>query len=298
MAKKKTEEQILKDASEEAKLWVDNFTLDGKYDGKAVLEQLAKRTYKSQPVYAMVVDGPDEAAQAVEEGVADIMGLDLSKKKDAKKVKEKIKELRPDLCVWDYYLMAFYESAYHQLPEQNDEFMNQSLFEAYKAGLGHLINLGGFIVGVLRPEAYRDAELRLHREDGPAIIWGSYRAWYWHQVEVEQKWIEKPDECTKKDFTGIQNQEKKRAFCEILGWERVLDMLGSKKISSDDWGDLIEAQLDDDNGRPARFADVRCPSTGRRYLIRTEPDMESCGKALARSGKFDSVEDYNFVQET
>lgn len=290
MAKKKTDEEILKEASARADEWLEAVVFDGKADIPKIEAELKKCRHKGLEPIVRVVGSVGDVAKAVWEAAVEARE---GNEKDAKK---QLSKVSPHLCVWSPYLMAFYESAYLALGKEHG-FIQPCLLEAARHGLGFVVNLGGVLVGVTRPEAYRDEESRIHREDGPAIIWGSLKEWWWHGVKVEEKWIEDKDSITKEDFKKIENQELKRAFCEILGWERVLNMVGARKVQGDDWGDLVEAQLDDDEGQPARFADVRCPSTDRRYLIRTDPKVKTCKEALAMSARMEPDE-YSFDLET
>jgi len=283
------EEEVLRNAKKRAQEWLDAFRLDGECDVDGIVRELSKITYKGKPCLACVVTSVEDCAKAF------ILCVSLFDKTG--NVKEAARALSPDRYIWDYYSMAFYDCACQALPRNDVEFMCHSLHEAFRLGLGYVINLGPLLIGVTRPEAHVDDNSMVHRDDGPAIIWGDKERFFWHGLEVPGEWINKRDSLSKEVFSSIENLELKRAFCEIVGWELLADMVGFKKIQSDDFGDLIEADLEDDEGKMARFADVRCPSTGRRYLIRTDPGIETCREALARSATI-KADDYEFTYES
>src|SRR3990167_5543426 len=69
-----------------------------------------------------------------------------------------------------------------------------------------------------------DEANRLHAVDGPAIAYSDGFALYrWHGVNIPKEFITSHDSI---DLVKINNQEQKRALCEILGWEKVMEKLG------------------------------------------------------------------------
>jgi hypothetical protein len=288
-------DRILEAASKEAQRWLDAFSLDGNYNKEAVLEELKKRQYKKEGVVVRVVDSPKEATEAILDGAREVMGVEELDKETLDKLKEAYS------CIWDYYDMAFYESAYSQLPdksklsEEDQEFFEQTLFSAFESGLGFLINLGSLLVGVMRPEAYRDEDLRIHREDGPAIIWGKEEPQYWwHGVQIEKDWIENKEGIDPKQAFTHPNVEQRRALCEIVGWEKIVEACGARVIQKDDYGELLE--LDSDDGK-VRFVRVTCPTTGRIYVLCVPEDVKTCHEGVARGFNM-TPEEYNPTVQT
>lgn len=288
-------DRVLEAASKEAQRWLNAFSLDGKYNKAAVLEELQKRHYKNESVVVRVVDSPKEAIEAVLDGAKEAMGVEELDKETLNKLKESYS------CIWDYYDMAFYESAYSQLPdksklsEEDQEFFEQSLFTPFKYGLGFLINLGSLLIGVMRPEAYRDDDLRIHRETGPAIIWGNEKPQYWwHGIQIEKDWIENKDSVDPKEAFTHPNVEQRRALCEIVGWEKVVEACGAEVLQKDDRGELLE--MDSDDGK-IRFVRVTCPTTGRVYVMCVPNDVQTCHEGVAR-GFGMKPEEYKPVVET
>jgi hypothetical protein len=140
---------------------------------------------------------------------------------------------------------------------------------------------------------------RLHCDDGPAVKWpDGYSLWFWRDVNVPQGWIEEPETICAKTIVDEQNQERKRALCEILGWERALQLLDVKQVQRDDYGALLVTDvIRDDHHKPATFCDVKCPSSGRRYIIRVPPETRTCRAGLAWSAGVKEGE-YEFAMET
>jgi hypothetical protein len=210
---------------------------------------------------------------------------------------DQITKLEPHDCIWDYYLFAFYESAYAGMSEKHP-FISPLWFRCVSQGLGFIVNLGSLLVGLVLPEAHIDANHAIHRADGPALRWGEEKHWVWHNIELPKQVIEQPDTVTADVLLKETNQERKRAICEALGYERVTKLLGAKVIQRDDYGELLEgADLGDDEGRKPRWGRVKDPSTGRIYLLRVSPTVKTCREAMAETFGIKPA-DYEFDLET
>ena len=328
-------DKIREKAAEMAQHWVDNFNPDGNPDVKGILEILSQRNFEDESVVAIVVKSYQEVSDALRCGVrllesgmqgasakeiaayvktlvpeCDEVPADLIKHMksfDGKSLKDasdvevdaRIKELEPWRCIWDYYDMAFWESAYSQLPEDKkiDEFMNQSFFPAFKLGLGFVINLGSLVVGVALPEAHRDEEGRLHREDGPAVVWGDDHQYWWRGVQIEKDWIENKDDVDPRLAMTWENMEQRRCLTEIIGWEKVLTGVNQKEIQRDDRGILVETDSLNDGEDHPRFVKVQDASTDREYILRVPPDTETASAGVAWTFNIEPKQ-YNPIKET
>jgi len=277
-------QKILDNAKLEGDKWLEAFSLNMKPDREKIKAELSKRTFDGKPVVVRVVDSPAGVIPAVKEliqlGEENLTEVEIS---------ERLSELNLLGYIWDYYLMAFYGSAYKQCPDQSHEFGRQSFLEAFRAGLRFIINLGPAIVGVCLPEAYRDDQLRIHRQDGPAIVWGDEIVQYWwHGTRVEEDWIMKPESVNPTLCLTEENIERRRALCEIIGWEKVITQLDAKVVDENDdpeIGTLLEVDLPD-SGRE-RFLKVRC-GTGRTFVLPVPPNMSSALEANAWTYNFDA----------
>jgi hypothetical protein len=271
--------KISKEQVEERSVkWLAAFQPSTKKPNKdIILSELQKRTFEGNPVLAYVVDSPTDALEALRKGVSQILST-----QDEAKIDKVIKDNTPWLCIWDYYSMAFYETAYSFLSEnkRDNEFILQSLFPAFEAGLGFIINFGSLIVGVCLPEAYRDENNRIHRSDGPAITWGDEKQYWWHGISIPAEWIENKDEIDPKLALTWNNLEQRRVLCEILTWEKILAQINPEVLDKDidpQIGTLMKAELPDHGSQ--KFLRVFEEATGRYFCLLAPEEAQSALEA-------------------
>jgi hypothetical protein len=137
----------------------------------------------------------------------------------------------------------------------------------------------------------RDDELRLHCETGPAIMYpDGWGLWCWHGTVIPQEWVESKESLNLQTALTWENIEQRRAACEILGWNLILDQLNARTIDKHpnaEIGDLVEVDLPD-SGRE-RFLRVKC-GTGRDFAIPVPPDMDTAHNANAWTYGLDANE--------
>jgi hypothetical protein len=141
----------------------------------------------------------------------------------------------------------------------------------------------GLIIACERPlSILMDERSRLHNATGPAVAyrdgWGVY---FWHGVMVPKMWIESRNSLTAHAALTEGNMERRRAACEILGWQTVLKDIGAKVIDCDEdpeIGILLEASLPD--APHERFLKVRC-GTGRTFVLPVPPTVKTALEANA-----------------
>ena len=126
------------------------------------------------------------------------------------------------------------------------------------------------------PEVLRVDERNLpHCENGPSHRWRDGWEFYsWHGEQVPKEWIvgEGP---TIHDALHHENTEKRRAACEIIGWERVLDELNGRTIhDSGDGGIGAVVEVDIPEIGRERFLRVDC-GTGRKFALPIPPDIDT-----------------------
>jgi len=283
------EQQILKNAEKQSELWKAAINFDGKPNVSAIKKILNKRTYQEKPIKSYVVKSKNEAITLIQ---------DLYKNETPENQKVLKKAY---LCIWDYYLMAYYESACSQLPNRDfteAEFIYQSLLPAFKLGLGYLILLGPVNIGICLPEAHCDDQQRIHRENGPAIVWGDEKQYWWHGIEVPSEWIEDRENVDPRLALNHENIEQRRALCEILGWEHVIKQLNPVSIDKDvdvQIGELLEVDLPDSGVE--RFLKVEC-GTERTFVIPVPNEIKTALEANAWTYNFDGQLDItNFKPE-
>jgi hypothetical protein len=111
------------------------------------------------------------------------------------------------------------------------------------------------------------------------------RDYYWRGVHVPENWIMDRASLTADLALSEQNIERRRAACEILGWDSILAKLGSVTIDKDgdpQIGELVEVKLPGENKTKitARYLRVQC-GTGRQFAVCVPPDTKSAIAAQA-----------------
>lgn len=134
-----------------------------------------------------------------------------------------------------------------------------------------------------RPELVKkDDQGRLHNPDGPAVRFrDGFSVHAWRGTTVPAEWIESKDRVDPSVGLTHPNIEQRRAFCEILGWDRVLANLKPRVIQEDkdpQIGTLIEVDLPDAGA--SRFLRVEC-GTGRKFVLPVPNEMKSAREANA-----------------
>jgi hypothetical protein len=174
----------------------------------------------------------------------------------------------------------------------------------------------GIVIITERPTALRrDAEGRLHCEDGPAIIYpDGWAIWAIHGVRVPE-WVvtTQVEQITAEMLAREENAEVRRVVVERVGHDRMMPMLGAEVLHEDDYGVLWDAppldgmsvarcrwvEVVDASPEPVgsdlppldeRWAERYRAMTGhaplpgrryRRYLIPVPDDVETAHAAVA-----------------
>jgi hypothetical protein len=161
---------------------------------------------------------------------------------------------------------------------------------------------------------YVDEEKRMHNPKGYAVEWGystdltKFECYYIHGRNVPKEVFEKcmSGKITKKDFIGESNEEIKAAIYEILGQEKIMQMLGASEIDKGTFvhanGEIEEVVLyktkekfPEIDNNPLAWVKFTCPSTGTHYLIDVPPHFTDAKKAaISTSPLFESEEEYKF----
>ena len=127
----------------------------------------------------------------------------------------------------------------------------------------------------------RDAENRLHCENGPSIAYrDGWALYHWHGVSIPKEWVtgQKP---TASQALSWSNIEQRRAAVEIVGWSNILKELDTKIIdeSNDpEIGVLLEATIPDSGAE--RFLKVMC-GTKREFILSVPREMQTALEANA-----------------
>jgi hypothetical protein len=144
-----------------------------------------------------------------------------------------------------------------------------------------------------------DDNHRLHHENRKAIEYSDGTGVYvWHGTMIPDWYIEKKDEMTPQKILEEANLEHRRCMMEIYGPDRFLENVGFRTLHEDSTGVLVEYDgFNDDDGKPARFVRVVCPSTGRKYALRVDPSIRTAKAAVASTFQIPET-DYNPTVES
>lgn len=122
----------------------------------------------------------------------------------------------------------------------------------------------------------------------------------WRGVTINSQIAFFPETLTADQVLGEANAEVRRVMVERIGFERFLQQVKAEVVHEDrDPGgqrQLLRVRLKDDEDLVC--VSVGCPSTGRRYIIRVPPNMETCHQAVAWTAGFDKAGDYRPIAET
>jgi hypothetical protein len=125
-----------------------------------------------------------------------------------------------------------------------------------------------------RPEVInRDAQGRLHRENGPAVRYrDGWSLFAWHGTMLPERWILERETIDPQEILREPNVEIRAAGAACIGWPRMLSALDYKVLDSDPdptHGELIEIKL---NGlpKPGRFLKAWCPRND--WIVEGVPD--------------------------
>lgn len=122
----------------------------------------------------------------------------------------------------------------------------------------------------------------------------------WRGVPVDARIIFHPHTITAAEVLAERNAERRRVLLERMGYERFLAEAEARTLATDrdPGGERRLLRVDLGSDEPLVCLSVFCPSTGRQYLIRVPPAMESCHQAAAWIAGYDNPADYVPLQET
>ena len=173
------------------------------------------------------------------------------------------------------------------------------------------------VVSKYPKKIHRNTSNNLHNNKGSAIEWGNlteltkWDCYYINGRNVPaDKWqLAKEDKITKEIWLQEKNEDIKAAWFEILGSEKVVEILGAEKIDSQMTvhanGELEEHILYktpfilEELGEPLAWIKFVCPSTQSNYLISCNPKHNTAKDAVLDSCPFygeeiSSFDDYKF----
>jgi hypothetical protein len=202
------------------------------------------------------------------------------------------RELEVSNCCWR---LAAYDFLQRWFPE---EILPLKGMLEISRSCGWWYPFENFVILTSKPRKIElDGDCGLHNENGYSIEypdgWGFCS---WHGIRVPKEWIFNKGNVDPHLAITWDNVQQRRALCEILGWEKIVEHVNPKKIYEDKYGILLEIEMNDDH-LPARFVKVICPSTGGKYILRVDPTVASAHEGVAAT--FGLTKDqYSPIQES
>lgn len=130
-----------------------------------------------------------------------------------------------------------------------------------------------------------DSQKRLHREDGPAVLFGDgYSVYALEGIQVSRDMIEDPNWLTVDRIAEEGNQEIRRLMLKRYGIDAFLADANARKLSEDECGELFCTDLPGED--PLKFVKVfnstpESDGTLRQYFLRVPPYVSSAREAVA-----------------
>jgi len=159
---------------------------------------------------------------------------------------------------------------------------SEPIYEAFLSGCCFLFWTDTTLYWVAKPAIKTEVVngvRRLHCTDGPAADFDNEPLYFWHGVLVPAHWIENRQSLTAARIFAEPNAETRRAGCEIIGWDRVLEGIGAELIDDDgdpQIGMLYIGRIPDASA--CGFLKVQC-GTGRRFVITVPPTIKTAIEA-------------------
>ncbi len=122
----------------------------------------------------------------------------------------------------------------------------------------------------------------------------------WRGVLVDERIAFRPETITADEVLGESNVERRRVMLERMGVGRFLEEVEAETLDTDmDAGGLRRLlRVDMRQDEPLVVLVVRCPSTGREYILRVPPTITTARHAAAWIAGFDDPDAYHPVKET
>ncbi|MBX7223565.1 MAG: hypothetical protein K1Y36_26870 [Blastocatellia bacterium] len=122
----------------------------------------------------------------------------------------------------------------------------------------------------------------------------------WRGVPISRQIAFQPETIAPQSILDEPNAELRRVMLERVGYEAFLKQTTYQVLDRDrDAGgerNLLRVEFADDE--PLVCVSVFCPSTGRQYLIRVPPAMQTCHQAVAWIAGFTNPNEYHPLLET
>ena len=214
----------------------------------------------------------------------------------------------------DFSWVAFYDF-FQRINAVTCDATNFNKFkELLCCGIYDMIQMDTVVVVVENPVKIERNEIgQLHSISGYSIEFGD--GWGQHNINgriIEPGFFKKvvSGNISANDFIHEENEERRAAMYEILGNEKLMELLGASEIDSKSIvhanGDLetlvlykTKETFPELENNPLAWVKFVCPSTGTNYLISVEPHhVDALDAAVSTSPLFTSKEEYLFTDRS
>ncbi len=122
----------------------------------------------------------------------------------------------------------------------------------------------------------------------------------WRDVLVDERIVFHPETITAQEVLAESNAELRRVKLERMGYEAFMEQAQAEVMDRDfdPGGERRLLRVPMGRDEPLVCIAVQCPSTGRRYIIRVPPTMQTCRQAGAWIAGYDNPDDYDPITET
>jgi hypothetical protein len=122
----------------------------------------------------------------------------------------------------------------------------------------------------------------------------------WHGVPVSDRIAFEPESITVREILSEPNLELRRVLIDRVGMEWFVTNSRAEVIDRDrdSGGDRELLRIRFDGGEDLLCVAVRCPSTGRRYILRVPPEVRTCRQAVAWTAGIEDPTKYKPAVET
>ncbi len=123
---------------------------------------------------------------------------------------------------------------------------------------------------------------------------------FWRGALVSDRIAFEPETITVDEILREQNVERRRVLLERVGMEWFIANTDAKVIDNDhdSGGQRRLLRISFQNGADVVCIEVRCPSTGRQYVLQVPPQTRTCLEGAAWIAGFQDPARYRPLQET
>ena len=164
---------------------------------------------------------------------------------------------------------------------------SKAIFDAFCAGCWIIHWTDDTLYWVSKPSVRVDSSRRLHCENSPAIESDLEDLYFWKGVMVPEMVVIHPEKMTPKSIMSEENTQVRMVMIERYGFYRFMLDAGAKTLNS--VGEYSLISVPDPEWGEIKALKMVCPSTGKVFVIPTDPKHEKVSTAL---DEMKSVQNY------